>query len=277
MNSKIYDLVYQAPLRTAFAIRTNDGAIAETLCLQYGKDVTKGKPRSACKQVEIFRTADGFRVNLAGESHATVDPLTDVSSIVFSHTEYDPSVLALHGAAVAHAGKVYLFLAATGGGKTTLVSYLVSCGFDYLTDDCILLDRTDFTVHPAPKPVHLRRGGLEILRTLGKAPPCRQIFSPPGERYVYTPKTVVQTPLPLGAVYFLHRTTDRNAVEEIPVNQRIEALMKSPITQYDITGEYLRLLLRLAKTDCRALYYRDMDYVRTLIEKEDGDGAASLA
>jgi len=41
--------------------------------------------------------------------------------------------------------------------------------------------------------------------------------------------------------------------------------MKSPITTYPITAEYLQLLSRLTKTNCRQLVYSDMAFVAEVI------------
>lgn len=51
----------------------------------------------------------------------------------------------------------------TGAGKTTLTAYLVSRGFRYITEDCILINYADELVNPCPLPLHLRDGGAKVL------------------------------------------------------------------------------------------------------------------
>ena len=87
-----------------------------------------------------------------------------IDEIISNNTEYDNSIFALHGAAVEWNGKAILFLASTTSGKSTLTSYLTKNGFGYITDDCILLDRTSCDIHPYSTPIYLRDGGLEILK-----------------------------------------------------------------------------------------------------------------
>lgn len=267
MTHQLQHLIYQAPYRTAFAVITDDLELAQTMKVQYGSHLREEMASIPCKVVSILREGRQFRVAFESESVLVEDPLYSFSAIIFRHTEYDNSVLALHGAAVEWKGKAYLFLAHTSGGKTTLTSYLVSCGFGYLSDDCILLDRNTWDVYPSPKPVHLRNGGLAVLRNLGIDPQCQMVGTPPNERYVYMPETVVTNPLPIGDIFFIDRTADQNFIEELPMNQRIENLMRSPITPYSVSGEYLRVLLRLAGKGCRVLHYSDMNYVRNVVQE----------
>lgn len=270
MTTQVYHLVYQSPFRTAFSVMTDDIDMVCALKLQYGNHIIQegtGTEPGNCKSVSILREGTRFRVIFENESYLTDAPLYAFSSILFEHTEYDVSVLALHGAAVEWRGKAYLFLAHTSGGKTTLTSYLVSCGFGYLSDDCILVDRETLTVYPGSNPIHLRRGGLKVLEELGKAPICQKVLTPPNERYVFMPEHIVTDPLPIGDIFFIHRSESKNGIEEISVNQRLEGLMKSPITPYPVDAEYLRLLLRVAERGCRLLSYCDMDYVRKVIQQ----------
>lgn len=90
--------------------------------------------------------------------------MLELDEIIFDNTNYDRRIFALHGAAVEWKGKGYLFLAATASGKTTLASYLTSQGFGYITDDCILLDCVDFQVYPCHTLLHLRDGGVDVLK-----------------------------------------------------------------------------------------------------------------
>ena len=90
---------------------------------------------------------------------------------------------------------------------------------------------------------------------------------PPNERYVFEPDNVVSNPLQLGNVFFINRTENENRIEELPMNARIEKLMKAPITPYAVTGDYLRVLLRLANSGCHILHYSDMGYVQKVVRE----------
>ena len=201
---------------------------------------------------------------------ASTTPLYDIDRYLFEHATYDESIYALHGAAVEWHGKAYLFLAATTSGKTTLTSYLTSRGFGYLTDDCILLRRSDFYVHPYATPIQLRDGGLEVLRAYDTIPKHLELLEEPNSwrRFVYTPSHCITEPLPLARIFFIQRTEDENTLIPMKSTERMTSLMKAPITNYRVDGDYLRLISRLAKVDCHILRYCDMNYVKELIQRE---------
>lgn len=259
-------LFYQAPFRTRFAIHTDDDGLIKALRINYGNALVAEGTASADHIISIDRNDSAYRVTFGGQSAVTDEPLYELERILFEHTHYDESILALHGAAVEWQGAAYLFLAATTGGKTTLTSYLTHHGFGYLTDDCILLDRQKLVIHPDGKPIHLRSGGLSVLHNCGAAPASWQIFqTPQGERYVFLPETVCASPVPPAGIFFLNRTEDTNAITRLGTNDALHELLRSPITPYAPQGDYLRLLLRIAAHGCYMLTYCDMDWVRRQI------------
>ncbi|MBE6563766.1 MAG: hypothetical protein E7655_00610 [Ruminococcaceae bacterium] len=262
-------LLYHPPFRTSFSLALDDESLAESLKIQYGEDIEKAAVHAASEDILLKKSADGYCLKFRGEEVFTKAPLAALDRLFFENTEFDKKILALHGAAVEYKGNAYLFLAPTTGGKTTLTAFLTSKGFGYLTDDCILLDRETFEIYPSPRPIHLRRGGLEVLQSLSVCPPCRMVSMPPNERYVYSPKNVADSLVPLKDVFFLARNAiDRNEAERLPSNGRIAELLNSPITPYAVTGDYLRLLVKLSGYGCRRLHYSDMNFVKTLIERE---------
>ncbi|MBK6857942.1 MAG: hypothetical protein IPG97_15720 [Microthrixaceae bacterium] len=67
----------------------------------------------------------------------------------------------LHGGAVADPlGRAVLVLAASGTGKSTLVSHLVGQGFDLVNDEQVVLDGVSGMVHSFTRPVVAKVGGL---------------------------------------------------------------------------------------------------------------------
>ena len=236
-----------------FKISASDDKLLAALRLQYGKYISESP------------VPDTYDIEITAQ---TENPLAEIDEIIFSSTIYDASVLALHGSAVEWNGRAYLFLAAAESGKTTLASYLASSGFGYITDDCILIDRSNFQVHPYNCPVHLRDGGLEVLKSLGKVPAGLQFLdNAVMSRHIYTPQNCITEPLPLGGIYFLERSETENSTHRLSTNESIAELMKSPIINYEITPDYLELLARFAKETCRRLIYTDMDFVAETIRQ----------
>lgn len=255
-----------APFQSDFTIQTNCNHLSRSLLLKYGKYLQHAKEQKG-KTVAALRENGRYRIEFEGHVTHTSSALLEIDRILCENTHYDEKIFALHGAAVGYQGKAYLFLASTTSGKTTLESYLVHAGFDYITDDCILLDRTSFQVYPFQTPIHLREGGLEILKKLHAAPQQFERFGDEGNiRYAYTPKNCVGGPLPLGRIFFIRRTESENRLIEMSTTEKMTALMESPITVYTVSGSYLKFISALAVQSCSRLCYSDLDFVAEVIK-----------
>lgn len=259
-------LFFNQPFQNTYSISTDNGDLINRLRLKFGMYINES-PKNADVTVEIVELPDRlFTVSNGGESFTTAYPLQYIDEILHENAHYDDSILALHGAAVEWQGEAYLFLAATTTGKTTLASYLIANGFGYVTEDCILIDRSTLRVHPCTAPVHLRGGGLNVLKSLGCAPENVVEFDDTAQlRYAFTPEKCITEPLPIGGIFFIERTEDENAVIPLSANEKVYGLMHSPITEYPVTGDYLRLLTRLSGKNCRRIRYCDMEYVAEVI------------
>ncbi len=211
----------------------------------------------------------GYVVTLGETVTQTSLPLFCVESFLFEHPTYDEAVFALHGAAVEWKGKGYVFLAPTTTGKTTLTSYLTSCGCGYLTEDCVLLDRSSLEIYPFSMPLHLREGGVEVLKRHSALPENLQRFHENNGacRYSYTPSNCVERAVPLGEIFFIERTGDQNTVLPMTAVEKIAALMKAPIMVYPITPKYLQFLAGIAARHCKCLRYSNMNFVKEVIEQ----------
>lgn len=264
-------LYLNQPFHTTYSIRTDDADLIHRLKIKFGTYINESE-EGADVTVEVRELQSGlFTVSAGGETFTTPYPLQYIDEILHRNARYDDTVLALHGAAVELRGQAYLFLAATTTGKTTLASYLISKGYGYITEDCILIDRATLQVYPCTAPVHLREGGLGVLRRLGCAPENVTEFDDTAQlRYAFTPENRITEPLPIGGIFFIERTEEENELIRLTANEKLYGLMRSPITDYPVTGDYLRLLTRLSGKNCIKLRYSDMEYVAEVI----GDGRA---
>ena len=256
------------PHQSSFSITTNSPELVENLHLQYGKYLKEQIAAKADFEISATKGGDSYHFLSPQDDRVTKYPLHDIDAFIFNNNVYEPSVFAMHGAAVEWQGDCYIFLAPTTSGKTTLTAFLTSHGFRYLTDDCILLDRSELTVCPQATPIQLRDGGLDVLRSLRIEPKELKLLeeAPALRRFVYTPQKCTEDSIPLKAIYFINRTKNENKLISMSTTERITELMKSPITQYPVTAEHLRFITRLSKTDCYRLNYHDMNYVKELIQ-----------
>lgn len=70
-----------------------------------------------------------------------------------------PNGIFVHAGVVAHAGRAIVIPGPSFSGKTSLVAELVRAGATYYSDEYAVLDENGL-VHPYPKPLSLRDGGL---------------------------------------------------------------------------------------------------------------------
>lgn len=79
-------------------------------------------------------------------------------------TGYCHTQLTLHAAVLERRGRVLLMPAPPGSGKSTLCAALMLDGWRLLSDEMALLDPVTGLVTPAPRPVSLKNGSIEIIR-----------------------------------------------------------------------------------------------------------------
>ena len=80
------------------------------------------------------------------------------------------------------------------------------------------------------------------------------------------PKNCITSTLPLKKIFFITRTENSNYIEEMTTTEKITALLKSPIIEYKIDGNYLSFISKLAAMPCEKLYYSDMNFVAEVIK-----------
>jgi len=202
----------------------------------------------------------------------TDNPLQELSSIIFSNIHIKNEIFAMHAAAVAYKNKAIVLTAPTGIGKTTLTTYLIHNGFDYITDDCVLIDKSSLSLIPYCNDIHLREGGMEVLKqhqillsgakrlTLGSV-----------DRFVFTPKNCVGSVIALDTIIFVKRVRE-NAVQDITTAESMMELMKCPMTPHALNKEYLNFLCALSYKCCIRMTYQDMEFVASYLKENLAHG-----
>lgn len=120
----------------------------------------------------------------------------------------------LHASAVALRGRAIAFIAPSGTGKTSLATQLTVRGAPLLTDDVLSLECRDGIVmaHPGVPMANVAGEQLELLSPGQLARLGRPVGT---SDKVHVEVANMPGPLPLGAVFFLHRSgrVDRVAFE----------------------------------------------------------------
>ena len=209
----------------------------------------------------IEKNGSSYTVQYAQRHCQTDDPIQLLHNRMFTNKRIKDGIFAFHAGAVAVRDKAYIFCAATTTGKTTLTAYLTERGLDYVSDDCVFVDRSTLAVYPCHTPIHLRDGGYDVLRRLGAEPKSAAKVH---DRFVYTPDKLSAESMELGGIFFIERTENENAILPLNKGDALRRLMLSPITFYSMNREYITFLNNLAPF-CRILRYCDMEYVLTNI------------
>ncbi|OGO93609.1 MAG: hypothetical protein A2Y17_00685 [Clostridiales bacterium GWF2_38_85] len=247
-------------------IKTDDPTIVETLKIAYGCYVVDFTEKE-CIQIFIIKTKKMmYEIYCDNKKTVTETPLQLIENMIFDTTFYYENIFALHAGAVSVKDNTLIFIAPTGGGKTTLISYLSIQGFEYVTDDCVFIDMNNNNVYPYHKPIHLRKGGYNIIKNhLYDLDEIHEIYNDGNKRYVYSPSRFSKNNLRLNKIFFIERNEKINELCNMTTNEAIQKLMASTITSYSIKKEYLKFLSIIAR-ECRILKYKDLDYVYDILE-----------
>lgn len=157
------------------------------------------------------------------ESRWMVEPVLLTTGLAL-HLER-AGVVALHGGAVRRAGRAAAFLAASTGGKSTLVASLVAAGGALVTDDVLALDEGAgaFTVRPSYPLIKLTAESarlftppeLPVLVELFPGQPKRGLVVGPGGRGHFASEDS-----PLAALYLLDRRSGSASIALEAVSPR---------------------------------------------------------
>lgn len=246
------------------AVRTNSIDLSQHIKAYYDPFISL-TPQHTTAEIEVLVDNDGIWIRTQKQRYKTDHALQSVINFVYENISINDDMFAMHAAAIEYQGQAYVLAGATGSGKTTLTTYLTSKGFGYITDDCTLISRNTFAITPYLCKIHLRAGGMEVLKS--QCIPVESIFFKHSAeaRYLYTPQKQMQEPLPLKAILWLNRTKDQNDTQSISSGELMRLLMESAISQNKLSGEHLRFLSRLSSIVCQKVRYQDMGYVEQVI------------
>jgi hypothetical protein len=96
-----------------------------------------------------------------------------------------PYLLALHAGGVALGDNAMLLIGGSGSGKTTLSAALLAAGWDYLSDDMILMGGDELQAVPMPYSLGIKPGGWKPLASRFRGHRPRQHRRPDGQRVAY--------------------------------------------------------------------------------------------
>jgi hypothetical protein len=180
--------VYRS-LDLVFELDATDPGLRAVLHEVFDALASTGRPELSCT---IATVVDGsFIVRVDG-----VDVLaTEISSLAFAHLLWEINRraidrshahrLLLHASAVQIDDRAAMFSGPSGAGKSTIAAGLVAAGFDYLTDDVVVIEPIDAQIEPYPKPVGLGQAVARDFPSLSQCPDQWRAFM--GDEWYVTP------------------------------------------------------------------------------------------
>ncbi|MCI0428000.1 MAG: hypothetical protein L0Z46_08300 [Nitrospiraceae bacterium] len=178
-----------------------------------------------------------------------------------------PDLFFVHAAVVERQGKAVILAAPSGTGKSTLTLALLHAGFRYLSDELAPLDLSTLQVMPyphalclkaePPEPFELPKGAIRTLNTIHI--PTR-----------FLPATALSGPVPIAAVFFIHRGGDagpKALLREVGSAQAAVRLYANALNALAHSGDGLDAAVRIAlSAPCYELDSTDLVRVGPAIE-----------
>ena len=276
-------LLLMLPFSNVFYISSNTQSVIDSMKFLYGKyaicctdeiNEFKIKDAIAIQVCFVGRFNMPFLVVYADRQIITDVPIQVITSIIFNQTRFDCEVVPLHAAAVELNGKAYVLIGDTGAGKTTATCYLCKNGFGYITDDCTLINATELTIVPCAIPMHLRQGGLNVLRSYGLLiDKVTEVLYFKEPRYAFMPNENVlplTTPLAIGGFLKLTRSTINNISKLSEVTEVNMLILKAMRNLSSLDARALRTVVKLTTlVNAFEVKYSDLSILKKMIKSID--------
>ena len=113
-------------------------------------------------QFEFYRADE---LLYQGDNRATLAGAM-LGNMGYSLADKNVDGLFFHSAGLSWQGRGILLPGASGAGKTTLTAWLVSRGFQYLSDEFIFIAPNSHTMFPFTRPLNLKRPSRTVLKSV---------------------------------------------------------------------------------------------------------------
>ena len=262
---------YQKP---AFHIETESDDLYQNIKIAYGKFIKNellNNP-SDIYNMSFYKKNGLFIFNNRGvEEKISEDyAFQAMKNIIYEETKIDEDILAVHSGVVAYKNKGFILAGYTHSGKSTLTAYLCAKGFEYLSDDLALIKKENLKLIPYDKPLHLRKGGYEVLKKYGiNFSYGRELKYGDLDKIVIYPEKPEFSEYEMGGIFFIKRTEDLNKVVEVPKQKLILMLMQNQFIFSSPDSELLKVFVRLSNVNAYEIYYSDMEYVKKFLSGEE--------
>ncbi len=194
-------------------------------------------------------------------------PLVHGNMLVLAY-ELSESLTGLHAAAVATDAHCILMPALSGSGKSTLAAALVGRGFQYGSDDMVLLTTAPVKMRPAPVSMGLKNGSWKVLERYYPhlvSLPVHLRYDQQNIRYLPPPNDLIVDPttrLNITHIVFPSYRSGSNAT--LQAISQAEGLCRIAEAGYDVhgglsAGRVRQLVDWIAKIPCYEFHYSHLE------------------
>lgn len=154
----------------SFIITTNDPQAKALLDLLF-YDISQQQHQVVVGQSELVWRDGAYNYTESTGNKIKMTALGELSAVIMSDVIHrlikdNHQYLAIHAALVSHGGNAFLMPATSGSGKSSLTMWCLQNGFQYHTDELVLINPDTFELSAFTRPIKLRRRGLTPIHQL---------------------------------------------------------------------------------------------------------------
>ena len=196
---------------------------------------------------------------------ADVKVLRFVERYLLINSVVECNYVMLHGGGVVYNDCAFLFLGSSGAGKSTLIAYLCMEGYEYISDDRLIINLKQQTVIPYAKPIVLRPEGKEILYKNKQIETVSVRFDNV-RKELYTPINCRKSNTKISRIYILARKEKGCVRQEQITNQmKIHELLKHSLSVKDCRN--WNKFMQLSKIPVEILHYSEMADINKMLKQ----------
>lgn len=277
-------------LDTVFEVRFPDLSLAKVVDTAIGHLATTD-PKTA--NAVVYHGEHGITITVDGRVIERCADVSGVAPAVKAALAIDAANrqdfgLFLHAALLRRGGSGLLLPAAPGRGKTCLAAALARAGFDYCSDEIVLLDRETLHARGLPTALAVKDGAWELLKPLyPELPSMRAHHRSDGKIVKYLPPPVAigappaDAPLPVRTIVLPRYVPDGAAeLRRVARADALQQVMTECLAmRMTLTAEQVGDIVRwIEMIDCCTLLFSDLSSATRVLSNlfpEDCDGTGS--
>ena len=221
-----------------------------------------------CVSVRLYENGEKEKIiEINGEkSKCDIGFIQYIGRFLLRNAKVEPHFVMLHGGGVVYNNQAFLFLGESMAGKSTLIAHLTMAGFEYISDDRLLINLLRKTVIPFPKTIILRPQGSAILKQLhGCKVQTRTFLHNNVHKEFFSPGNCSKKETKIARIFIISRQ-ENIEIEHMRIDAKnaMLELLKYNMAINDCTN--IKKFVDLSKVPLEKMYYSNMDDVCKIVE-----------